>query len=124
MAGKRILSLALAGLLSACAGSPSGVTVLNGPMSDGKPHREPVFFNGKIYNVSYRFDMGRMVYALKVTGQDRFLKASPANAQAATQLGLSSLSHFACPTRHPARMLPGTLAHDGEGYVLEARCGA
>lgn len=123
MKGKWFLTLGLCLLAAACNEKPAEVAILSAPFADGQEHREPIFYNGRMYEVSYRFDAGSAAYALKVTGERRkVLKPTPANAENARQIAISSLSHFACPTRKRAQLL-GAAAHDGEGFTMKARCG-
>ena len=122
MRSKWILALAAAAALSGCGKSTPAVNVFSAPCADGKEHSEPVFYNGKFYLVSYRFEQAALAYGLTVQGKDgRRLK--PSDAPAADQLAVPSLSHFACPSKQRAAVLPGSLKHEANGFTMKARCG-
>lgn len=123
MKGKWILAVALGLMLAGCVQKQAPVTVLAAPIADGKERREPVFYNGKMYEMSYRFDAGLAAYALTVDRKPGAMRANPENAAAARAIGTSSLSHFACPTKLRAQLLPNSLRHSGQGYMMLARCG-
>lgn len=99
------------------------VQVISAPFADGKEHREPVFYNDRMYAVSYRLDAGTAAYAVRVTREGRAMKAGAEAQKAAEAIAVSSLSHFACPTKKRAQILPGTLRHDGSAYAMNLRCG-
>jgi hypothetical protein len=124
MRGKWILVLAVGGLLAACAQSPApSVHIISAPFADGREHKEPVFYNDHMYAVTYRFDAGAAAYKVRVARQGRAMKAGEANQKAAEAIATSSLSHFACPTKKRAQILPGSLLHDGAAYSMNLRCG-
>jgi hypothetical protein len=129
MQSKWIFALGVAFALQACGGLPgTGVTasvapVMNpAPAGDGVARREPVFFNGKLYDVSYRFDRLDAAYAMIVEGQ-RGRALTVGDGPASEQLAISSLSHFACPTKLRAKAVQGSLRHEAGKFHLKARCG-
>lgn len=124
MRGKWILWGSLCILVAACAQTPApSVQILSAPFADGKEHREPVFYNDHMYAVSYRFDAGAAAYVVRVTREGRSMKAGAEGRKTAEAIATSSLSHFACPTKKRARVIPGSLVHDGAGYAMNLRCG-
>ncbi len=124
MRGKWILVLAVVAGLGACAQTPApSVQILSAPFADGKERREPVFYNDRMYSVSYRFDAAAAAYAVRVTREGRVMQAGADSQKAAEAIATSSLSHFACPTKKRAQIIPGSLRHDGAGYAMNLRCG-
>ena len=124
MRSKWILGVSLCILVGACAQSPApSVNITSGPFADGKEHREPVFYNDHMYSVSYRFDAGAAAYLVRVTREGRVMKAGAEGRKTAEAIATSSLSHFACPTKKRAKIMPGNLRHDGAGYAMSLRCG-
>lgn len=124
MRGKWILVLVTTAGLAACVQTPApSVQVISAPFADGREHREPVFYNDRMYAVSYRFDAATAAYAVRVTREGRAMKAGAGAQKDAEAIATSSLSHFACPTRKRAQILPGTLRHDGKAYAMNLRCG-
>ena len=123
---KRNWILAVAGFiaLSACDAMPGNQANLAPLGADGREYHEPVFYNGSFYDMHFRYEGQSAAYLLRVTGKaGRPLKRSPANADNAEKLGTSALSHFACPTKRPAKRVGQAPSHDGHGYVFYARCG-
>ncbi len=119
-----ILAFGLWPALMACEPQASGERILQPLGADGREYHEPVFYNGKFYDMHFRFEGQNEAYVVRVTGQaGRPLRANPGNAQNSEKLGLSALSHFACPTKRRAERVGQAPAHDGHGYVFYARCG-
>lgn len=114
--------LTTAWLATGCA-PKSSVTVLSSPYSDGGEHTEPVFFTGRHYDLTFRFDAGDAAYHVNVKGRDTAFSGSEKDGETAKQIVASALSHFACPTKQRAAVMPGTARHDAGSWVMKARCG-
>ncbi len=108
--------------LAACEKKKTAAIVAS-PYGDGVEHREPVFFTGKHYNVTFRYIAARASYDMKVEGQGRKLGGGPGDLQIVEQVASSALSHFACPTKQRAQIIPETASHVAGAWILQARCG-
>lgn len=109
-------------LLAAC-GSANKATIVASPYGDGIEHTEPVFFTGKHYNVAFKYSAARASYDVRVEGEGRALGSEPGDRQIVEQVASSALSHFACPTRQKAKIVPGTASPVAGAWTLRARCG-
>jgi hypothetical protein len=109
-------------VLAAC-GSANKPAIVASPYGDGIEHTEPVFFTGKHYNVSFKYSPVRASYAVKVEGEGHALGGGPSDRAIIEQVASSTLSHFACPTRQRAQIVPGTVSAERGSWILEARCG-
>ncbi len=109
--------------VAACEKSKTAATIVASPYGDGVEHREPVFFTGRHYNVTFRYIAERASYDMKVEGQGRTLGGGPGDQQIVEQVASSALSHFACPTKQRAQIVPETASHVAGVWTLQARCG-
>jgi hypothetical protein len=109
-------------VLAAC-GSANKATMVASPYGDGIEHTEPVFFTGKHYNVTFKFSAVRASYDVKVEGEGRALGSEPGDRQIVEQVASSALSHFACPTKQRAKIVPGTASPAAGAWTLRAQCG-
>lgn len=107
---------------TACQEKPPPVPVVASPYSDGAEHSEPVVYNGRRYEVSFRFDAAAKHYDVKVAGRGRKLGATPGDQAIVEQVAVSAVRHFACPTGQRGEILPGSARHAGEAWAMQARC--
>lgn len=108
--------------LAGC-GNQNRAAVIASPYGDGIEHTEPVFFTGKHYNVTFKYSAARSHYDVKVEGDGRALGNGQGDRQIVEQVASSALSHFACPTRQRAQIVPGSTSAVAGAWVLQARCG-
>lgn len=115
------LAMALGVVLSGCE-KPSGVTVVSSPYADGVEHIEPVVYNGKRYDVSFRFQAAGNIYEVTVAGKGRKLGATPGDQQIVEQVAISAVRHFACPTGQRGQVVSGSTQHGGSAWGMQVRC--
>lgn len=106
--------IAIAVLLGACAAKPNvKVTHDQGTMQT-KSRSEPVFYNGKTYQLDYDYAGG--AFDMRVSGM------GPKQQKDAIAVATSSLGYFACPDGQKGQ-LTGTPAFEGGQWKMQARCG-
>ena len=122
MIQRSLLIILLAAGLTACK-SASGVRIASTPYADGSRHTEPVNYNGKRYQVSFRYMPQNRNYLVEVAGKGRNLGARPGDRAIVEQVASSTVRHFACPNGQKATIVPGTAHHDRGKWRMNARCG-
>ena len=115
------LALAAGLALSACE-QPSRVEVAVSPYADGQEHVEPIVFNGKRYDVSFRFRPAGNHYEVTVQGKGRKLGATPGDRQIVEQVAVSAVRHFACATGQRGEVVAGSPQHGGSAWGMQVRC--
>jgi hypothetical protein len=106
---------------TACQEKPA-VPVVASPYADGAQHTEPVVYNGRPYEVSFRFDAAAKHYEVTVAGKGRKIGATAGDRQIVEQIAASTVRHFACPTGQRGEIVPGSVRHAGDGWAMQARC--
>jgi len=107
---------------TACA-SRGHVTVVNSTYADGAMHTEPVFYNDKHYDVSFRYNAGIDAYDVTVAGKGGRRLGDKAGDQAIVeQIAASALTHFACPNGQKSAIVPGTSRHAGDRWTMQTKC--
>jgi hypothetical protein len=119
---KRLGGLLLIAALAGCAAKGKEVLILSSPYADEAEHMEPVFFTGRHYEVTFRFDRARLAYATRVAGQGWEMTRSSIHESTAEQVAKSALSHFACPTKQRAGIVQGTMVYGEGAWRMEVRC--
>lgn len=115
----RIALIAALIALTACSQSPSAVRITQSepdvkPQSVVKARTEPVFYNGKTYQVAITPD---------ASGNTRISIAGMSEKQAkdATGLGSSAFQHFSCRESQRAHVVSTPIYTEGQ-WNLAARC--
>lgn len=110
-----VIILAAVAVLGACA-QKSGVTVTR---SAGKvvtkSRSEPVFYNGKTYQLDFAYLESAKLFDMKVSGM------SAKQHTDAVAVATSSLGYFACPDGQKGR-LASAPKYDGSRWLMQARC--
>lgn len=119
---RRYLVLIAAALAAAGCQETRGVRIVSSPYADGAKHTEPVFYNGKHYDVSFQFNAAADLYQVTVAGKGRRLSGTPGDQQIIEQVAVSAIRHFACPTGQRGQVVPGSIRHGDGAWALEARC--
>jgi hypothetical protein len=112
------LAILLASLvaLAACAPKPDvNVTRSTGNVQT-KTRSEPIFYNGKTYQLDFAWLESAGVFDMKVGG----MGAKQQND--AVAVATSSLGYFACPEGQKGR-LTNAPKYDGGKWLMQARCG-
>lgn len=113
----------LAAVLAAACTSKSNINVVSSPYADGVNHTEPVFYNGRHYDVSFRFDAHANAYEVSVAGKGGRSLGSEAGDQAIIEaIATSTVRHFACAASQKASVMPGSPRHSDGRWSLQARC--
>ena len=110
----------LAVLLLAACSQPKDVDITRGSQTVQTASRsEPIFYNGKHYNLRYSYSEGQKVFDMKVTGTTAVMKAG--DQKDAVAIATSALGHFACPDGQRGR-LSNTPKFASGTWTLQARC--
>lgn len=112
-----VLAAALA--LSACTKKNTAVDVTHNQSAkvaavQAKPRSEPIFFNGKTYQLDFAPAGEPGIFSMSVAGMNAKQQKD------AVQMATSSLGYYACPSARGA--LVGTPSYDGARWSLRARC--
>ncbi len=108
--------------VTGCA-SRGHVTVVNSPYADEAMHTEPVFYNDKHYDVSFRYNAGLNAYDVTVAGRKGRRLGNQAGDQAVVeQIAASAVTHFACANGQKSAILPGSSNHNDGRWTMQTRC--
>lgn len=108
--------LLLAAALAACA-EKQKVNITRGtPQVQTKSRSEPIFYNGKTYQLDYDFNQGQSVFDMKVSG------LGPKQQKDAVNIATSALAYYACPDGQRGR-LQGNPSYAAGKWDLQAKCG-
>ena len=103
-------------LLSGCAAKPD-ISVNRGPATvQTKSRSEPIFYNGKTYQLDYTYTEAQGLFDIKISG------LSPKQQQDAINIAISSLGYFACPDGQRGK-IKGMPIYVDKKWTLLARCG-
>jgi hypothetical protein len=111
-----IVPIALAALLAACA-AKSKVDITRGGDAaiQTNSRSEPIFYNGKTYQLDYVFNQGQNLFDMKVSG------LGPKNRQDAVNIATSALGYYSCPSGRRGA-LQGEPTFSGGKWDLKAKC--
>ena len=101
-------------LLGACTSSK--VNINRDATVQTKSRSEPIFYNGKTYQLDYTYSEAQGTFDMKVSG------LSPRQQQDATNIAISSLGYFACPDGQRGKIRGMPIYVDGKWSLL-AKCG-
>ena len=77
---------------------------------------EPIFYNGKTYQLDYNYIEGQGAFDMKVSG------LSPKQQQDAVNIATSALSYFACPDGQRGKIM-GLPIYVGKKWTAYGKCG-
>ncbi len=86
------------------------------PTVQTKSRSEPIFYNGKNYQLDYTFNAAQNAFDMKVSG------LGPKQQKDATNIATSSLAYYACPNGQRGKLI-GTPAYVDGKWDLQAKCG-
>jgi len=110
-----LLLLALSFLLAACA-KKSGVDITSTqPAVQTQARSEPIFYNGKQYNMAYTYNEPLNAFDVKVSG------LGAKQGKDAKNIVFSGVRYFACPDPQVAQII-GEPRYTGSDWLLQARC--
>jgi hypothetical protein len=111
-----ILGLAIAAALAGCAKkSAVDVTSRQPQTVQTQARSEPVFYNGRQYNMAYTYNEPLKAFDVTVSGLDA------KQGKDAENIVFSGLRYFACPDTQTARII-GKPRYAGGDWRLHARC--
>lgn len=102
-------------LLGACTSSKVNINRSTATVQT-KSRSEPIFYNGKTYQLDYTYSEAQGTFDMKVSG------LSPKQQQDATNIAISSLGYFACPDGQRGKIRGMPIYVDGKWSLL-AKCG-
>ena len=103
-------------LLGACSSSNVKINRTTATVQTAS-RSEPIFYNGKTYQLDYNYIEGQGAFDMKVSG------LGPKQQQDAVNIATSSLAYFACPDGQRGRII-GQPNYVGDKWNLHARCAA
>jgi hypothetical protein len=103
-------------LLGACTTKSKVEITRVAPTVQTKSRSEPIFYNGKNYQLDYAFNASQNAFDMKVAG------LGPKQQKDATNIATSSLAYYACPDGQRGKLM-GQPVYDGSRWSLQARCG-
>ena len=115
------LALAMGLAVSGCDKS-SEATIVASPYADGEELREPIIYNGKRYEVSFRFKAAGNLYDVEVTAGGRRLGGTEGDRRIVEQVAMSAVRHFACPTGQRGQVVSGSARHGAGAWGMQVRC--
>jgi len=77
---------------------------------------EPIFYNGKTYQLDYNYIEGKGAFDMKVSG------LGPRQQQDAMNIATSALSYFACPDGQRGKIM-GLPIYVGKKWTAYGKCG-
>ena len=126
---RRLKMSAVSGMValgvSACASEKPELATINSnpsPYAQGAAHSEPLFYNGRTYQVQFRHIVGEQVYTVNVTARGGSLGRTAADRRTASEVGRNAIGHFACEDGQKAKILKGSAQPGAVGWNMRARC--
>lgn len=93
------------------------------PYASGKAHVEPLFYNGKTYQVRMQHVVAEQVFHVNVSAPGRTLGNTPGDERIVSEVGRNAVNHFACPDGQRARLDPGSAKPAvNAGWDMRVRC--
>ncbi len=111
--------------LTACASEKPELATINtnpSPYAQGEAHSEPLFYNGRTYQVQFRHIVADKVYTVNVSARGRSLGRTEDDGRIVSEVGRNAINHFACRDTQKAQILDGSLQPGTVGWNMQARC--
>ncbi len=113
---KKLMAIACILVLPAACTTRSKIEVSHvAPTVQTKSRSEPIFYNGKNYQLDYAFNEALGVFDMKVSG------LGPNQHKDATNIATSSLAYYACPDGLHGRLTGAPSYVEGK-WALQAKC--
>jgi len=114
---KLICLMLSATLLAGCKAGSNGITINqhSGGEVQTTSRSEPVFYNGKTYQLDYTYTKSSKAFDMRVSGM------GPKQQKEAEAVAISSLRHFACPDGQSSQMIGAPSYADGV-WSVQAKC--
>lgn len=110
-----ILIFAVAVSLAGCSGPEPRISKGAPQGVQTKSRSEPIFYNGKTYQLDYSYSASASIFDMRVSGM------GPTQRSDAVAVATSSLRYFACPDRQKGHLV-GDAAYVDRAWTLQARC--
>jgi hypothetical protein len=118
--------LGASAMLSACAAEKPRLATVNtnpSPYASGKIHTEPLYYNGKTYQVRMQHRVSDGVFLVNVSAPGRRLGTTSGDGQIVSEVGRNAVNHFACPDSQRARVQPGSARPAAnQGWDMRVTC--
>jgi hypothetical protein len=111
--------------LSACASEKPELAAINtnpSPYAQGQAHTEPLYYNGRTYQVQFRHIIAEQVFAVNVSARGRSLGQTAADGRIVSEVGRNAINHFACKDSQKAQILNDSVHPGAVGWKMRARC--
>ena len=112
---KEIAVICCLALLGACSSSNVKINRTTATVQTTS-RSEPIFYNGKTYQLDYNYIEGQGAFDMKVSG------LKPQQQQDAVNIATSALSYFACPDGQRGKII-GLPIYVGKKWTAYGRCG-
>jgi hypothetical protein len=109
-------ALAVVSALAACSKNANVSVGAREPAVQTTSRSEPVFYNGKTYQLDYVYNGGQGAFDMKVSG------LGPKQQKDAVNIATSALAYYACPNGQRGRLQGDPAYADGK-WDLQAKCG-
>lgn len=127
---RHLLRLAIAGMavavLAGCAAERPKLVVANtnpSPYASGNIHTEPLFYNGKTYQVRMQHVVAEQVFNVNVSAPGRLLGKTAGDERIVSEVGRNAVRHFACSDSQRAQVEPGSARPAvNAGWDMRVRC--
>ena len=94
------------------------------PYASGKIHTEPLYYNGKTYQVRMQHRVSDGIFLVNVSAPGRRLGTTPGDGEIVSEVGRNAVNHFACPDSQRARVQPGSARPAAnQGWDMRVKCG-
>lgn len=111
--------------ISACASEKPQLASINtnpSPYARGQSHTEPLYYNGRTYQVQFKHIIAERVYSVNVSARGRRLGKTAADARIVSEVGRNAINHFACKDNQKAQIVDGSVEPSTVGWNMRARC--
>lgn len=118
--------LAACVLAAGCAAEKPKLVAVNtnpSPYASGKIHTEPLYYNGKTYQVRMQHVVADQVFLVNVAAPGRTLGSTDGDRHIVSEVGRNAVNHFACPDKQKARVEPGSAKPAvNSGWDMRVKC--
>ena len=111
--------------ISACASEKPELASINtnpSPYAQGEAHTEPLYYNGRTYQVQFRHIIAEQVFTVNVSARGRSLGRTAEDGRIVSEVGRNAVNHFACKNNQKAQIVDGSLQPGTVGWNMRARC--
>lgn len=93
------------------------------PQQDLGPARvEPLFYNGRTYQVQFRQIKTEQAYVVDVSAKGSVLGKTTADGRIMSEVGRNAINHYVCLDGQTAQILDGSVQPGVVGWKMQAKC--